>query len=55
MHALGLEFDSAARLSKRPDSVWNFLCTGYAHKRTPGIIRKSRVLYPGPKYLSSAT
>ena len=24
-HALGKEFDSATRLSKRPDSVWNFL------------------------------
>ena len=24
-------------------------------KRSPGIIRKSRVLYPGPRFLSSAT
>ena len=24
-------------------------------KRSPGIIRKSRVLYPGPGFLSSAT
>ena len=54
MHALGLEFDSAAQLSKRPGSVWN--CPwGNALKRSPGIIRKSRVSYPGPGFLSSAT
>ena len=28
---------------------------GHALKRSPGIIRKSRVLYPGPGFLSSAT
>ena len=50
-HALG-ESDSAARKSKRPGSVWN--CQwGHALKRSPGIIRKSRVSYPG--FLSSAT
>ena len=38
MHALGLEFGSAARLSKRPGSVWNCLW-GHALKRSPGIIR----------------
>ena len=54
MHALGLEFGSAAQLSKRPGSVWNCLW-GNALKRSPGIIRKSRVLYPGPGFLSSAT
>ena len=54
MHALGLEFGSAARLSIRPGSVWNCLW-GHALKRSPGIIRKSRVLYPGPAFLSSAT
>ena len=54
MHALGLEFGSAAQLSKRPGSVWNCL-RGNALKRSPGIIRKSRVLYPGPGFLSSAT
>ena len=54
MHALVLEFGSAARLSKRPDSVWNCLW-GNALKRSPGIIRKSRVSYPGPGFLSSAT
>ena len=54
MHALGLEFGSAARLSKRPGSVWNCLW-GNALKRSPGIIRKSRVSYPGPRFLSSAT
>ena len=54
MHALGLEFGSAARLSKRPGSVWNCLW-GNALKRSPGIIRKSRVSYPGPGFLSSAT
>ena len=54
MHALGLEFGSAAQLSKRPGSVWNCLW-GNAHKRSPGINRKSRVSYPGPGFLSSAT
>ena len=53
-HALGLEFGSAAQLSKRPGSVWNCLW-GNALKRSPGIIRKSRVSYPGPEFLSSAT
>ena len=54
MHALVLEFGSAAQLSKRPGSVWNCLW-GNALKRSPGIIRKSRVTYPGPGFLSSAT
>ena len=54
MHALGLEFGSAAQLSKRPGSVWNCLW-GNALKRSPGIFRKSRVSYPGPGFLSSAT
>ena len=55
MHALGLEFGSAVQLSKRPGSVWNCLW-GNALKRSPaGIIHKSRVLYPGPGFLSSAT
>ena len=54
MHALGLEFGSAAQLSKRPGSVLNCLW-GNALKRSPGIIRKSRVSYPGPAFLSSAT
>ena len=53
MHALGLEFGSAAQLSKRPGSVWNCLW-GNALKRSPGIIHKSRVSYPGPGFLSSA-
>ena len=53
-NTLGLEFSSAAQLSKRPGSVWNCLW-GYALKRSPGIIRKSRVSYPGPGFLSSAT
>ena len=51
---LGLEFGSAARLSERPGSVWNCLW-GNALKRFPGINRKSRVSYPGPRFLSSAT
>ena len=52
MHVLGLEFGSAAQLSKRPGSMWN--CQwGNALKRSPGIIGKSRVSYPG--FLSSAT
>ena len=54
MHALGLEFGSAAQLSKRPGSVWNCLW-GNALKRSPGFICKSRVSYPGPGFLSSAT
>ena len=54
MHALGSEFGSAAQLSKRPGSVWNCLW-GHALKRSPGIIRKSRVSHPGPGFLSSAT
>ena len=54
MHALGLGFGSAAQLSKRPGSVWNCLW-GNALKRSPGIIGKSRVSYPGPGFLSSAT
>ena len=54
MHALGLEFGSAAQLSERPGSVWNCLW-GNALKRSPGIIRKSRVSYPGPGFQSSAT
>ena len=53
-NALGLEFDSAVRLSKRPGSVWNCLW-GYALKISPGINRKSRVLFPGTRFLSSAT
>ena len=53
-NALGLEFGSAARLSKRPGSVWNCLW-GHALKRSPGIIRKSRVSFPGPGFLARAT
>ena len=53
-NALGLEFGSATRLSKRPVNVWNCLW-GHALKISPGIIRKSRVSYPGPGLLSSAT
>ena len=54
MHVLVLEFGSAAQLSQRPGSVWNCL-RGNALKRSPGIIRKSRVSYPSPGFLSSAT
>ena len=54
MHALGLKFGSAAQQSKRTGSVWNCLW-GNVLKRSPGIIRKSRVSYPGPGFLSSAT
>ena len=54
MYALGLEFGSAAQLSKRSGSVLNCLW-GNALKRSPGIIRKSKVSYPGPGFLSSAT
>ena len=41
-------------LSKRPGSVWNCLW-GHALKRSPGIYPKSRVSYPVPRFLSSAT
>ena len=44
---VGREFAS------RP-GVWNCLW-GNALKRSPGIIRKSRVSYPVPGFLSSAT
>ena len=53
-NALGWEFDSATRLSERPGSEWNCLW-GHALKRSPMIIRKSRVSYPGPGFLSNAT
>ena len=54
MHALGLEFGSAAQLSKRLGSVWNCLW-GNALKRSAGIIRKSRVSYPSAGFRSSAS
>ena len=53
-NALGWEFGSAAQLSKRPGSVWNCLW-GNALKRSSGVIRKSRVSYPVPGFLSNAT
>ena len=49
MHALGLEFGSAARLSKG-----RVVC-GNALQRSHGIIHKSRVPYRCPGFLSSAT
>ena len=52
MHALGQEFDSVARLLS--GNVWTCLWD-HALKRSPGINRKSRVLCPGPGFLSSAT
>ena len=54
MHALGMEFGSAAQLSKRPGNVWNCLW-GNSLKISPGIIRKSRVSYPVPRFLFSTT
>ena len=51
---LGLEFGSVARLSKKLGGVWNCLW-GHTLKRSPGIIRKNRVSYPVPGFLSSAT
>ena len=53
-NASGLEFGSAARLSKSLGSVCNCL-RGHALTRSPGINRKNRVLYHGPGFLSSAT
>ena len=37
-----------------PGSVWNCQ-TGHALKISSGINRKSRVLYPGSGFISSAT
>ena len=54
LNALGLGFVSAAQLSKRPGSVWNCLW-GNALTSSAGINSKSRVSYPGPGFLSSAT
>ena len=53
-HVLGYVFDITACLSKRPGSVRNCLL-GHTLKRSPGINCKSRVLYSGPEFLSSAT
>ena len=39
-HALGLEFGSAARMSKRPGSVWNCL---WVHAQEYVIITRSRI------------
>ena len=46
--------DSAAWLCKRRGSEW-YCLWGHALYRLPGINRKSRVLYPGCRFLSSAT
>ena len=45
---------AVAQLSKRLGSVWKCLW-GNALKRSPGIIHKIWVSYPGPGFLSSAT
>ena len=53
-NALGLEFGSAAQMSKRPGSMWD--CQwGHELKRFPGINRKSRESYPDTGFLSCAT
>ena len=39
---------------KKPGIVWNCLW-GHVLNRSPGINRKSRVMYPGPGFLSSTT
>ena len=49
MHALGLEFGSAAQLSKRPGSVWNFLW-GNALKRSPGSFVRVGYRIPVPDF-----
>ena len=49
-----LEVQPDSRLAKRMGSVWNCLW-GHVLKISPGIIRKRRVSYPVPGYLSSAT
>ena len=43
-----------SQLSKSPGSVRNCLW-GHSHTRSPVINRNSRVSYPGPRFLSSAT
>ena len=47
-------------LTVRPDSLKGWMVCGSVYgdmhlKRSPEINRKSGVLYPGPKFLSSAT
>ena len=51
--ALAVQFGNAARLSKCRGSVLNFLW-GHALKIHPGINCKSRLWYPGPRYLYTA-
>ena len=47
----GLNFQKCIVTVRRPAPLpW-----GHAHKGSPGIIRKSRVSYPGPGFLSRAT
>ena len=50
----GQDCDRAARLSEMSGGVWNCLW-GHALKISPGINGRSRVLYPGPGFLSSTT
>ena len=45
---------TAVRLCKRPGSVWNCLW-GHVLNRSLRINSKSRVLYPGPSFLSSGS
>ena len=54
MYNAVLYFIKVEPYSFRQCSVWNCLWE-HALKRSPKIIRKSRVLYPGPGFLSSAT
>ena len=51
-HALEYQFDSEARRFERLGNVWNCL---RGHAQRSGINRESRVLYPSPGFLSSAT
>ena len=42
-------------LAVKPNCLKGRVVCGNALKRSPGIIRKSRVSYPGPGFLSSPT
>ena len=53
MHALGLEFDSAAQLSKRPGSVWNCLW-GNALKKNLGSFVRVGYRIPVPDFSFAA-
>ena len=50
MHALGLEFGSAAQLSKRPGSVWNCLWGNALKKDLMGSFVRVGYRIPVPDF-----